>query len=195
MENNNNTVDMEDFKDIKKMWTDMNRRVSTLEEENKKLAWQISKNNYENSQEKLVKKYSIFILIEILALLAMEIQILKNPIVVEKYRLVNIIYWGVFFGGEIIIDFILMLKVKSIDIYNSSVAEIAEKSLQNWKLHKLAVCIGLPVAIGGIILFALLLNVDYYAICGMIVGGIIGLIIGITQLFKFAGYYKQLRSE
>lgn len=186
---------MENLEDMKTMWLELNNRLSFLEEENRKMARQVMNEKYKTARDRLINKYRGFIIIEFILMIYISWFFYFNPLVVEKYRLLAIIYWGVFFLGEVAIDFYLMVKIKGIDIYNSSVSTIAKTAAKNWKIHKIAMCIGLPLAIGAIIIFGLALDANEFTIFGMIVGGLVGLIIGIRQLIKFLNYYKLLQSN
>ena len=186
---------MEQLEDMKTMWAELNSRISYLEEENRRLAQKVMSQSLRSSQEKLVKKYNLFIIVECIMVIYTLFFVFLNPHVVEKYRLVTGIYWCAFFLIEISIDFYLKEKVRAIDIYNSPVSEIARRAANNWKLHKLAIVFGLPVAVGACILFALLIDANKFTILGMMVGGVVGFAIGLRQLFKFRKHYYNLQSS
>lgn len=186
---------MENLDDMKTMWLELNSKISALEEENRKLARKVVSLNYKTAREKLIRKYTAFIFVASLMILYTLAFITFNPMIVEKYKIATTIYWIIFFTFEAGIDLYLRQRVKNIDIYNSSISEIAHQAATNWKIHKLAIIIGLPLAIGAVILFALSLNADLFMIYGMIVGGLVGLIIGIFQLIKFYEYYRLLQSK
>lgn len=185
---------MEDIEDMKAIWTELNNRVTLLEENNRRLARQICDSNRKTAKERLERKYLIFMSVEGAAMILMTFFIIFNPMLVEKYRIATAIYWGLFFLGEFSIDFYLYLRLREINIYEDSVSEISRQAARNWKIHKLAIIVGLPIAIGAIILFALAIDADKFAIYGMIVGGMIGLFIGITQLIRFMKYYRKLQN-
>ena len=180
---------------MKAMWTEMNSRLEALEEENRQMARRIINSNHKTAKDRLEKKYVTFIIIEFLMLAYIFFFIFQNPFVVEKYRLITVIYWTLFFLLEIGIDSFLYFQLKNLDIYGSSVTEISKVARRNWKIHKIAIAIGIPIAIGAVILFALALDANEYTIFGMIFGAIIGLIIGLRQLFRFMKYYRNLQSE
>lgn len=184
---------MEDIEDFKIMWQELNQRISYLENDNKNLIRQIRETNYRNTQEKLVRKYCMFIGVEVIMIFFMSIFFLYNPLLIEKYRIPALIYWIVFFIFEALFDLFLLFRIKDIDIYSSTIKEVAARSASNWKLHKIGIGIGLPLAFGAIFLFALAVDANQYTILGMILGGIIGFIIGIYQLIKFKDYYKLLQ--
>lgn len=186
---------MEDLKDMKAMWIELNNRITILEEDNRRLARQVMNKDYKGAQDKLMNKYRFFVCFNLIFIIVMSIFIMANPLVNEKYRMITLIYWLVFFLGEATIDTYLMIKIKQIDIYNSSVSEISREASKTWKIHKIAIFIGLPVAIGAVILYGLLLNADKFVIFGMIVGGVIGALIGLRQLMKFLEYYKLLQNN
>lgn len=186
---------MDQFDNMKAMWAELNSRVESLEAENRNLARKIIKDKYKSAREKLIKKYYAFISIEIIMIIFMSNFFIFNPEINEKYRIISLIYWDLFFIIEIIIDGFLLYNIKKIDIYTSTIKDISRDAANNWKLHKIAIFTGLPLAFGAIILFALSLNANIFTIYGMIVGCVIGAIIGIYQLSKFKNYYTQLVSN
>lgn len=186
---------MEDINDFKMLWQEMNIRLSNLEDENRKLMHKVKQTNFRSTQEKLVRKYIGFIVIEFLMIVYMSLFFLFNPFIVEKYKIPSLIYWLIFFLIELIIDLYLMIKIKNVNVHEATITEVAKRAAQNWKLHKIGIAIGIPLAIGAVILFSLAINADEFIILGMIVGGTIGFIIGINQLFKFRSYYKLLETS
>lgn len=186
---------MEDINDIKLMWRELDSRISFLEQENKRLVKTVVNTKYRSTREKLIQKYSGFIIVEAIMIIFMSLFFLFNPEVNEKYRIPSLIYWDCFFLLEVAFDLYLMLQIKSINIYEWPINEVTKKAAQNWKLHKIGILIGLPLAFGAIVLFALALNANLFVIAGMIVGGVIGLTIGIIQLLKFKDYYRLLQSN
>lgn len=186
---------MEDINDIKLMWQDLNSRLSYLEDENKRLMRKVMQTDYHSTKDKLIRKYAAFIGVESIMIVFVTLFFIFNPEVNDKFRWAAMIYWDAFFLIEVLFDGYLMLQLRNIDVYTSSIKEIAQRSASNWKLHKIGILVGLPLAFGAIFLFALALNANEFTILGMIVGGTIGLIIGINQLLKFKGYYKFLQTE
>ena len=185
---------MEDLKDIKLMWQELNNRLSFLEEENQRMMKSVMATNYRSTQEKLTQKYLGFIFVEVLMIGFMSLFFLFNPEVNERFRIPALVYWDVLFVIEVWFDLYLMLKIKTINIYESSISEVAKRAAKNWKIHKIGIIVLLPLAFGAIFLFALALDANEYVILGMIFGGVIGMIIGIGQLMKFRNYYKLLQS-
>lgn len=186
---------MDEVNDMKKIWAQLNSRISKLENDNDILLKNIKFGRFKTSQEKLKNKYRKFIMIETIMTIAVVLIFLPNPMVNERYLWPTLIYWVFFFLFEISVDFYLLIKVSSMDIYNSTVSQISSYARQCWKIHKIAIFIGLPLAIGAIILFALLMNADKFVIAGMICGGMIGLVIGLMQLYDFIRNYRQLQSQ
>lgn len=188
-------TNMENLNEIKLMWQALNERVNVLEDENRSLMKKVMHSCYRSTKEKLEKKYFGFIGIESIMIIFMTLFFLYNPFINEKYRYPALIYWAFFFLLEIILDVYLLIQIKRIDIYTSTINEVAKRAARNWKIHKIAVAAGLPLAFGAIFLFALALNANTSIIYGMAVGGVIGLAIGINQLLKFRNYYKLLQTN
>lgn len=186
---------MENINDIKLMWQELDVRLSHLENENKRLMRKVMESNFHSAKEKLLKKYMGFMAVECIMLVFMTMFFLFNPEVNENYRIISIVYWDIFFLIEFFFDFYLMIRLRKIDIYSSSINEIAKNASRSWKIHKLGIVLGLPLAFGAIFLLALALNTNEFTIFGMFFGGIIGLAIGISQLSKFREYYKLLQTD
>ena len=183
---------MNNIDDMMVMWKEMDGKLSSLVEENRRLTDEIKKNKLQNSQEKLMRRYKVFIVLEALCIPLIILIIGFNPLVVEKYRIVTLICWILFFLGEVGIDSYLLYRTYNIDIYGDSIVEISKKARKNWKIHKIAVLVGLPIAIGIVILFILAMGGNMEIMYGVIVGLTIGLIIGLNQLFKFMKNYKEM---
>lgn len=186
---------MEDINSMKEIWQEFNNRISHLEQEHKNLIKTVLCTNYRSTQEKLIRKYAGFIVVETIMIVFISLFFINSPEINDKYRIPALIYWDLFFIIEVLIDFYLMQQIKSVDIYESSINEVTKKAARNWKLHKIAIIVGLPMAFGAIIILALALNANYLIILGMLVGVCIGLILGIFQLTKFRNYYRLLQSN
>lgn len=186
---------MEELEDMKTMWVELNKRLTSLEEENRRLAKKVVTDKYKNIQEKLTRKYKIFIGIALVMIIYSFCFIYVNPMINEKYRLLTTIYWMVFFAIEAGIDSYLLFKVGEIDIYGSNIRENTVIAKNNWKFHKIGVAVGLPLAFGAIVLLALSMDADPFLILGMLFGGIVGFVIGFRQLLKFRDYYRLLQTQ
>ena len=186
---------MDNIEEMKQMWIELNERLTCLEKENKKMAQTVKMNSYKSNREKLVAKYKKFIFLESLFMIFIISLLLRNPMANEKILLPAIIYVVCFALFEIFVDFYLMIRLKRMDIYTSTVKEISNYSTRCWKIHKIAIFIGLPIALGGVILIGIALNANSFMIAGMICGGIVGLLIGLKQLREFISCYRELRLD
>lgn len=186
---------MNNIDDMMTMWKAMDTKLSNLMEENRLLADEIKKNRLRNSQEKLARKYKAFIILEAVCIPLIILVIGFNPELVETYKWPATIYFACFFLLELGIDAYLLYKLNSIDIYNDSIVEISRRARANWKLHKIAVLVGIPVAIGAVALFCLAMGSNTSMLWGVCVGGAIGLGIGLNEFFKFMKNYKEMSRE
>lgn len=186
---------MNNIDDMMTMWKEMDSKLTSLVEDNRRLANEIKKNKVKGNQEKLIRKYRAFIIMEALCIPMMFLVLGINPEVVEKYRWPALIYFVCFFLMEICIDGYLLYKLYSIDIYNDSIIEISRQARANWKTHKIAVLIGIPVAIGAVILFCMAIGGNSAMLWGVFVGGAIGLGIGLNEFFKFMKNYREMYRE
>lgn len=186
---------MNNIDDMMLMWKEMDTKLTSLVEENRKLADEIKKNKLRSSQEKLMRKYRAFIIMEAVCIPLMFFVLGVNPLVVNQYRWPALIYFVCFFLLEICIDGYLLYKLNNIDIYNDSILEISRQARDNWKTHKIAILIGIPIAIGAVVLFCLALGSNKSMLWGVFVGGAIGLGIGLNEFFKFMKNYKAMSRE
>lgn len=177
------------------MWKEMDSKLSSLVEENKKLATEIKKNKLRGTREKLMRKYRAFIIMEAVCIPLMCFLLGANPFVVNQYRWAALIYFVAFFLMEICIDGYLLYKLSKIDIYNDSIVDISMQAKANWKMHKIAVLIGIPVAIGAVVLFCLAMDCNAAMMWGVFVGAAIGLGIGLNEFFNFMKNYKTMSRE
>lgn len=183
---------MNNIDDMMVLWKEMDGKLSALVEENRRLADEIKKNKLRSSREKLTRKYRSFIIMEAVCIPLMFILLGVNPLVINAYRWPALIYFVCFFLMEIGIDGYLLYKLSSIDIYNDSIVDISKQARANWKIHKIAVLIGIPVAIGAVVLFCMAMGGNISVLWGVFVGGAIGLGIGLNEFFKFMKNYKSM---
>ena len=182
---------MKNIDDMIVMWKEMDSKLTSLVEENRRLADEIKKNKLRSSQERLMRKYRAFIILEAVCIPLMFFILVVNPLVVNQYRWPALIYFVCFFLLEICIDGYLLYKLNSIDIYNDSIVDISRQARANWKIHKIAVLIGIPIAIGAVVLIWLAMGGNTPMLWGIFVGLVIGLGIGLNEFFKFMKNYKQ----
>ena len=183
---------MNNIDDMMVMWKEMDSKLSSLMEENRRLVDEIKKNKLRSSQEKLIRKYRAFITLEAVCIPLIFLVLVINPLVVNQYRWAALIYFVCFFLLEIAVDGYLLYKLNEIDIYNDSIVEISRVARTNWRIHKIAILIGIPIAIGAVGLFCLALGGNTSMLFGVFVGGIIGLGIGLNEFFKFQKKYKAM---
>lgn len=186
---------MNNIDDMMTMWKEMDNKLSSLVEDNRRLANEIKKNKVKGNQEKLIRKYRAFIILGAICIPLMFAILGLSPEVVEKYRWPTLIYFVCFFLMEICIDSYLIYRLTSIDIYNDSIVEISRQARANWKMHKIAVLIGIPVAIGAVILFCMAMGGNTAILWGVCVGASIGLGIGLNEFFKFMKNYREMCRE
>lgn len=186
---------MNNIEDMMRIWKEMDSKLSSLVEENRRLVDEIKKNKLRSSQEKLVRKYRAFIIMEAICIPLIFLVLIVNPLVVNQYRWAALIYFVCFFLLEICIDGYLLYKLSSIDIYTDSITEISRQAKANWKTHKIAVIIGIPIAIGAVTLFCLALGGNVAVLWGVFVGGAIGIGIGLNEFFKFMKSYKTMTRD
>ena len=84
---------MNNIDDMMVMWKEMDKKLSSLVEENQRLANEIKKNKVRSNQEKLVRKYRAFIIMEAVCIPLLFLILGVNPEVVEKYRWPALLYF------------------------------------------------------------------------------------------------------
>lgn len=186
---------MNNIDDMMAMWKEMDSKLNSIVEENQRLADEIKKNNLRSSQEKLMRKYRAFIIMEAVCIPLMYFLLAVNPFVINQYRWPTLIYFICFFILEICIDGYLLYKLNNIDIYNDSIVEISRQARANWKIHKIAILVGIPIAIGAVIMFCLAMGGNMSMLWGVFVGAAIGLGIGLNEFFKFMKNYRAMSRD
>ena len=186
---------MENLDEIKAMWIDLNSRLSVVEEENRRLLDIVKNDKYKSIRQRLLTRYRAFIILALSFAIVCPAFLLLDPMVVEKFRLATAIYWCLFMLAAAGVDFYLYSIVRRMDVYNSTVLEMTKMAANNWKIHKLWIIIGMPVAFGAVILWGLAMDADNFVILCMIIGGVIGGVIGGLQLRKFWNDYKNLSNN
>lgn len=186
---------MNNIDELMVIWKEMDSKLSSLVQENRRLADEIQKNKLKSSQEKLMRKYRAFIIMEAVCIPLMFLILGVNPFVVNQFRWPALIYFICFFLLEIVIDGYLLYKLNSIDIYSDTIIDISRKARANWKIHKIAVMVGIPIAIGAVVLFCLAMDCNPSMLWGIYIGGAIGLGIGLNEFFKFMKNYKAMSSN
>lgn len=87
--------------------------------------------------------------------------------------------------------------IRSIDVSEMTVAEVARMALHYRKRHLQCIAVLLPMAvvfISGIAMMALSTG-NEYILAGMVTGGIIGLLVGLNELRKFMSDYREITRE
>lgn len=186
---------MDNINELMTAWKEMDSKVTSLVEENKRLADEIKKNKLQSSQEKLMRKYRTFIILEAACIPIFILIVGFNPLIVEKYRWATLIYWIVFFLLELGIDSWLLYRLNNIDIYKDSIVEISRTARSNWKIHKIAMLAGIPLAIGAVVLICLAMGGQQEMLYGVVAGAAIGLAIGLNEFFKFMRNYRIMTRE
>ena len=186
---------MKDIEEMTEMWNRLDEKLSLLVKENSSLSRQIRESKLKTSRERLINRYWGFIILEAIWIILFPLMICYNPFVLDKYRVVTAIYWSLFFALEMGVDIYLMTRLRQIDVFNQTVDEISARAADTWKIHKLSIIIGLPLAIGAVILFAASVGANKEMMTGIFFGLGIGVVIGLLQLRKFLRDYDALRGK
>ena len=186
---------MNEINEMMTMWKEMDCKLSSLIDENRRLAEEVKKNKLQSSREKLIRKYRAFIIMEAVCIPLMYLVFGVNPLVDERYRWATVIYFVCFLLLEICIDGYLLYKLNYMDIYNYPVSEITRMARTNWKIHKIAVIVGIPIALGALVLVCLALGGFKETLIGICIGLAIGIGIGLNEFFKFMKNYKTMISS
>ena len=186
---------MNNIDDMMTIWKEMDSKLTFLVDENKKLVDKIKKDKLKSKQEKLIAKYRGFIVMEGIGIPLILLAVGLNPLIIEKYRWPTLIYFICFFLLEICIDAFLLYKLNRIDIYNDSITNISRQAKTNWKTHKIAVLIGIPIAVGAVALISLAVGANKAFLYGIFVGGAIGVALGLNEFLKFMKNYKSMTKD
>lgn len=183
---------MNNLDDMMAMWKEMDNKLSAIVNENRRLAEDVKKSNLRSSQERLMRKYRFFIILETVMIPCFFLIIAFNPLVIEAYRWPTLIYYVFLLLSGICVDGYLLYRLNSMDFYKDSLKEISDKARENWKIHKISVIFGMPLAIGAVILFCFAVGCNEETLMGVCVGAAIGLAIGLNVFFKFMKNYNSM---
>lgn len=152
----------------------------------------IFRNKKHTSLDNLARKYKRFSNLGLVFICLSACWFFTLPFKDDTLRYVVIGAFILYFGSLSILDRWFYYGVSKINCYTMTVKEVVEKALYYKKKHLLSVVCILPFAAAVIGLFAYSLITDPIMIYAMIVGGVVGLIIGSFQLFKFMNEYKNI---
>lgn len=186
---------IKDLEDMAAMWRQLDEKINKMAEENKRLVMEVKNNKYKTTLDNLIARYRVFMILELIFTILFPVMICVNPLVIHEYRLPVMIYFGIFFLLCGTTDYYLMDRLQSIDIYNYSTERITGILKRNKKIHLIFVAVGIPIAIGAMILFAIALGSDDNILYGICIGAFIGLIIGLNQLRLFLKGYRDLQTK
>lgn len=184
---------MDNIQELKDMWTKLNGRLDRVESENQRLANEIKRSNYKTVRERLISRYWRFVYVAAVMILFISVFISTDEHIDDRYRWYTLGYWIFYLCGALFLDLYLIYGLKGIDVYNESVMEISSKARRNWRIHKLGIIAGMPLAIGLMILYALSLGAETPIVLAMLCGVVIGLAIGFRQLREFWKGYRELQ--
>jgi len=171
-----------DINELQNKWSEMNRRLSKLENT-------ISKEKFDKmktAQEKLVTQYRMFVRMA------------------GIFVFVSLVSWWRMFGGTMgilfaayfliamIMDYILMRKVASIDVAEMPLKEVAERAKSCRRLHHICQIILIPLAVALLGALCYSRTEDIYFLWGCAAGAALGLCLGLMTYFRLMNSYKKL---
>lgn len=110
-----------------------------------------------------------------------------------RFRLGLCLFMLIYFGTVSCMDHWLYQGVRSIDCVTMTVREVVDKALFYRKRHLQFVAILILPAAAFIAMLAYAMSYNNYAIGGVVIGGVTGLIVGSRQLMNFMADYRTLR--
>ena len=184
---------MENIDEIIQMWNSLDSRLDNIENETKQLASRVAKIRQRTARQRLETRYLKFIVIAAAMIPLSVTFVCINPMIATHYRLPLAVCWGLFFLAKLLVDFYLLRRLRSINIYTDTVSTTAAKALSVWRIHKIAVACGLPAALLIAGFLAVALGADRYMLYAMCAGAIVGFFIGMRELLKFRESFHDLR--
>lgn len=138
-------------------------------------------------------RYLAFAAVSLLSAAVFFPMMLNAPFLPEDYRYPLAVAFAVLMLFYVGVDLAMRRNVGKINPAEMSVTEVAEQSRACKRFHLRFVMIGFPLALCWVAFFAwALVQTDFNAIGGIIVGGAIGLFIGIRALRRFMHDYRSL---
>lgn len=119
----------------------------------------------------------------------------SNPVFDEAVRLPMSVFLVVYFLARGIMDWHLNNKVRDIDIYRMSTAEVIGRAMDCRKLHLQCMIVLMPFAIGFIGFMIWLFSKELPALIGVCLGVLFGGVFGAMKFREFMRDYKTLGRE
>lgn len=141
--------------------------------------------------ENLARRYKRFSRVALI-MIAWSFLIFNMDYLYPSSRLPLAISFGVYFLICSSMDYWLYKGIRSIDVQEMAVAEVAAKALFYRKRHLQFIAILIPMAIALITYFVWISTDDPYMIAGIAAGGVIGLAIGTREFINFMADYRRL---
>lgn len=120
---------------------------------------------------------------------------MMNPMLPERNRLWVGVLMGVFFLTVSVMDRWLYHGISGIDCGSMTVSEVTRLAVFYRKRHLQFILILLPMALLWVGAFTWLLSDNFYAVCGVVCGLLIGTAVGLRKFFDFMADYREARSE
>lgn len=168
--------------DIQAMWAQMNARLSSIENQvnNEKI------NKMKTAQEKLAAQYRTF------AIIGMTMALTSWLALSRLFDLWIALAFSTYFLMAMAMDWILYRQVRSIDMAEMTLAEVADAARKGRRLHHICQIILIPIAVV-LIGYVCSRELDNeYFLWGCAVGAIIGLALGLRAYFQMMDNYKTM---
>lgn len=171
---------------IKQEWQNMRFSIDKTPEEIQR----IMEGHRRTALENLARRYRSFSIIGFVMAIV-SVQWYRCPIFEDLRGAIAITFIAYFLICGII-DTIFYRMIRTIDVTEMTVSEVASRALHCRKRHLQAIAILFPLAIAIIGLMAYIGSGDKYFLIGMGAGAAVGLAIGINQLRNFLHDYRTL---
>lgn len=152
----------------------------------------IKEGRRKSALQRLASRYRMFSIIAAVCTVSIPM-LLYNPDIFPEnpYKMWALLFFGLYFLTCSVMDQWLYHGITGIDVATMNVSEVISRALFYRKRHLQFVLVLLPwaIVIVGILIY---FNEIKFALYGMIVGGLLGLIVGINQLQRFLSDYRDI---
>lgn len=184
--------------ELKEMWNDMNRRISRLERQIGEEGRRVSDSNIRTAQQNLAKHYKRMMVISA-CMAAFWPAMLLMPDYMEvsdhTWHVASAILFLIYFITAAVADGYLYNSILALRLDSTPVDTLILKVGRLKRIHHRMMMILIPMALATIGYFISPFLQDSYVICGVALGGTVGLLIGLMAYFRMMADYRRMMAD
>ena len=183
------------IEELKRSWQSLNRRVEAIEQMHKRRVEDIINSRKLTSLQRIRRNYRVFIVWAAIMLFFCPVFFPRVDLIQPDRQWLIVVLWDLYFLTVLLMDSYLYRLTGRIDVYNQPVTEVRRLALRSQRLHQKFVLVLVPFAIIVIGLFAWSVIDSEDILIGMLFGGLIGSIVGITKYVQMMKSYRLITDD